>query len=472
MAARGARPPRLPRPHHVVLLLAALLVRTVAADEAWRPVEQHWYEFLINGAKAGWMSQALEEAPGSKRLRTVIESQLSIDRGPQAMQVRSRTAFVETADGRAVEVTTEQQQSAHTVRTTWVFGDGRITQTVHQAGRETVRELPWPEGVWLTPMAAERFARQRREAGADEYTFRMLDPENGIEPITVRSRRHGTGTFRFDGRELPVEIWKTTTDVLPIEATEHFSSDGHLLYQRMPMLGGTMEVRIALREDALRPAAGGPELMVQTFVCPDRPLRDVERLRRARLRLRAINGTMPTLPSGGAQAVVPGPDDGTVVLAIDVDRRRPATAEEIADGTYLESSAMIGSDDPLVRKLAANVTRHLDDAPLERAEAMRKRVLRHITRKGLETAFASAAETAQLRQGDCSEHAVLLCAMLRADGIPARVASGLVYVDEFAGHVGTSSLADGSGNADLTAMVLLMGNLEIEVLEPTPGAGG
>ena len=46
---------------------------------------------------------------------------------------------------------------------------------------------------------------------------------------------------------------------------------------------------------------------------------------------------------------------------------------------------------------------------------------------------ASAAETARTRRGDCTEHGVLLAAMLRAAGIPSRVACGLIYVDGFVG---------------------------------------
>ena len=40
---------------------------------------------------------------------------------------------------------------------------------------------------------------------------------------------------------------------------------------------------------------------------------------------------------------------------------------------------------------------------------------------------------AESREGDCTEHAVLLAALARACGIPARVAIGLVYVDQAGG---------------------------------------
>jgi hypothetical protein len=39
-----------------------------------------------------------------------------------------------------------------------------------------------------------------------------------------------------------------------------------------------------------------------------------------------------------------------------------------------------------------------------------------------------------MREGDCTEHALLLAAAGRALGIPTRVAVGLAYIDQFAGR--------------------------------------
>ena len=49
---------------------------------------------------------------------------------------------------------------------------------------------------------------------------------------------------------------------------------------------------------------------------------------------------------------------------------------------------------------------------------------------------ASALETFRTRQGDCTEHATLLCAALRIAGTPARVEVGLVYAADYGGWVG------------------------------------
>jgi transglutaminase-like putative cysteine protease len=74
---------------------------------------------------------------------------------------------------------------------------------------------------------------------------------------------------------------------------------------------------------------------------------------------------------------------------------------------------------------------------------MEKYVHEQLSKKDFSTALASAAEVAESLQGDCTEHAVLLAAMLRAQKIPSRIAVGLVYADglsAFGGHMWTEVL--------------------------------
>jgi transglutaminase-like putative cysteine protease len=48
-------------------------------------------------------------------------------------------------------------------------------------------------------------------------------------------------------------------------------------------------------------------------------------------------------------------------------------------------------------------------------------------RKRLSTHLRTASEVLRARRGDCTEHSLLLIALARASGIPAREVSGLVY---------------------------------------------
>ena len=71
--------------------------------------------------------------------------------------------------------------------------------------------------------------------------------------------------------------------------------------------------------------------------------------------------------------------------------------------------------------------------PYQLADALCRYVARIITNKNLNVGFATASEVARSREGDCSEHAVLLAALARANGLPARAVSGVIYVEGVGG---------------------------------------
>ena len=102
---------------------------------------------------------------------------------------------------------------------------------------------------------------------------------------------------------------------------------------------------------------------------------------------------------------------------------------------------MIQSQHPLIVTLAAQVDGDASE-PAKLAKALARHVHAKMKRVDYTQAFATAAEVAGDLKGDCSEHAVLLTALLRERKIPARVAIGLVYVDAaqaFGYHMWTES---------------------------------
>jgi len=479
----------------VVALGAASTVR--GGEQSWRLVEDHWYVMSIADSTAGWM-HATTETDGA-RYRTTTETLLRMNRMNALTQVHIEGEFIETAAGRPISMASMQTMSTQTVRTEWQFKDDGVHLKVRQGDRTTTRVLPKPQGKWLPPYAAEQYYRKRRQAKAEEITYRTMSPGDGYEVITMTSRFVGQGEHEVNGRTVPVTIWSSRTSALPVDQTEKYSTDNVLVYWEADVPFGTMSMQLADKAEAMAAGRGAvPELIVASFVEPSRPMRDVMNTRAARLRLRVKSGAMPQIPAAGAQRVTMNGNVATLI--IDMDDNLPAEESELSHEDYRNSSSMVDSKDPLVQKLAQRALRSAPDDPMQRAERLRTFVYDHIRSKGMETAFASASETARTRTGDCSEHGVLLAALLRADGIASRLAIGLVYVEVrgegvfgwhmwtqalidgrwidldatlpggtryHAGHVLTSvsSFSDTSGPSELNALFLLMGNLEIEVLE-------
>ena len=210
-------------------------------------------------------------------------------------------------------------------------------------------------------------------------------------------------------------------------------------------------------------------------------------------RIHVPDGVLPELPSLGAQTVT---SDGRVHVELGSSPR----LESVDTARYLRSTTYLPHQDPAVRDLLARVDSSADTAA-GRAEALRSFVASYLVEKNLDTVLATASEVALTRSGDCTEHSVLLAALLRAAEIPSRVVSGLIYVERFAGkseifsyHMWTQALVDNrwidldstlparfdaghialaatalddgeSALREMTGIVPLMGRARIEVVE-------
>ncbi len=94
---------------------------------------------------------------------------------------------------------------------------------------------------------------------------------------------------------------------------------------------------------------------------------------------------------------------------------------------FLKPSVSMSCDDGAIRAKAAEVVGQEADG----VAAARKLVswVFTVVEKQATASFPTALDVLKTMKGDCNEHAVLLGALARAAGIPARIAVGLVYMD-------------------------------------------
>ncbi len=100
-----------------------------------------------------------------------------------------------------------------------------------------------------------------------------------------------------------------------------------------------------------------------------------------------------------------------------------ATDDELAD------SFIIDFGEPSVQQMLAAQTWHAS-GELPSLTALSTSVYDWINDKTMARGFDYASTTAKTRSGDCTEHALLLAAVARATGRPARVVLGVLIVDE------------------------------------------
>ena len=88
---------------------------------------------------------------------------------------------------------------------------------------------------------------------------------------------------------------------------------------------------------------------------------------------------------------------------------------------------------------------------MKKAKAIERFVHGYIKEATYSVVYASALEVLKSRKGDCSEFAVLLAALARAEGLPSRLVFGLLGQGRvFVGHMWTEVYADGWVPLDAT----------------------
>jgi transglutaminase-like putative cysteine protease len=112
----------------------------------------------------------------------------------------------------------------------------------------------------------------------------------------------------------------------------------------------------------------------------------------------------------------------------DVPASVPLGRVDRAVAAYLAPAPFIESDDAAVVAAARRIVGTEADAAAA-ARALVAWVNEHLE-KAPSVTVPSAREVLAARRGDCNEHAVLLTALARATGIPARVVAGAMYLED------------------------------------------
>ena len=391
-----------------------------------------WYRVEIAQAPAGWMM--MRETKEEERWVTESSLHLQMQRAGTTQSIEIQSRFVETPDHRPMEAWVSQRLGQAPIETSYVF-EGNSVRIVGATGE---RRVDSPAGPWLTPFAANAAVAGHLQAALDggtgeAFEIRTLDPTLGLQPLTTRWQLvERDVSLTVAGRQWTASRWRQSPSYAPtIVTTSDVTRTGDMLRSTVPIMGMEMAVTLSTKEAVLSHGSEpAPELLVPSFVYPDRRIERPRQARRAIYRLR-LGGEMPELPQTGAQRSEPTEDGARVWVSL--DEAVEAAAEAPDPKLYLGSTEFLRHDDPVIRGLVARIPVDKADAP-SRAEAMRRFVGRHLKDKNLDSILATASEAAADGTGDCTEHAVLLAAMLRADGIPSRVAVGVIYAEQFAGE--------------------------------------
>lgn len=393
-----------------------------------------WDVIYIQGAKVGYVRTTTSHLvrDGQAVVRIEQLSHMAIKRFGQTTEITIETKSHQTPEGTLLNFESRLAMGPVPMVTRGrPEGDKLILETTTQ-GKTQTTSIPWSDEIGGFHDVEQMLLEQPMQSG-ERRTVRALVPvfnqvatvellARDFEPVELLSGSYNllridTTMTLADGQTIPTTLWTDRTgDVLKA------------LVELMQQKSYRATKALALDETDPPELDLGLDIRVKVA----RALPDPHHTKRIRYRVRWEGGDPASVFVSGDSQQVKSIDPHTIEVTVQSIRPADSSSgdsEQPAEQPALDNlkpSPIIQSDNPDIVAAAERVAGDLQDR-WQAAVALERYVGGHITGKGYSQAFATAADVLESRKGDCTEHAVLLAALARARGIPARVAMGLVY---------------------------------------------
>ncbi|HWB12586.1 MAG TPA: transglutaminase family protein [Pirellulales bacterium] len=457
----------------------------------------------MQGKRVGYAHQV--ERPRTVDGRDIVEIEQNMHMGVQRYGQKAEptitTSSIETPDDQLISFRVEVRLGqAPTIFTGRVENDKLLIET-ETSGQTRTRTVDWPDDA-RGVLAVEHSLRRKPMQPGEQREIRHFEPTTQTLISDRLEAKEYQETDLLAGKQELLRIESTSQlpgQRVPLRTTLWTTRDGQELKFTLPGME-TVVYRVSEEEATAGGTGSELDLGESTLVKLSQPLENARSTRRVRYQVELADGDPAEVFAVGPtqQRTPTGPHTAEITVT-SVDPMQPScegSRGEVTDADRKPNSK-IQSDDPRIVSMAREVADDDRDAGAL-AVALEKLVYeKMLFKRNYSTAFATAAEVAESLEGDCSEHAVLLAALLRARGLPARVAMGLVYspADQaFAYHMWTevflgecwvpldatlgqgsvsadhlklsdSNLADDTWLAAFAPVAEALGQLRIEVLE-------
>ncbi|KPK79374.1 MAG: hypothetical protein AMJ81_13345 [Phycisphaerae bacterium SM23_33] len=411
-------------------VLLGVIWLILAAPAAGGEAEKEYFAIFLDGKKVGHVEQAVRTA--DDKVTTTQKQVMTVSRMEIPLTIRVEQTCVETTDGKPLSFKSVQDLG---VMTQTVEGSvdkqGKLRLKVDSAGNVTEQTMDWPEGALLEHGFHLLLVKKGLKEGT-KYTVRQFETTL-MSPVEVSVDVGSTANVDLLGRVVPLtEIkseMKGPTGAVPMTVYVDRKCQEQKIVTNL--MGMKAEIVACSKQFALSPNDVA-DFLNRFFVTSPVPLEDPGKAKAITYTLTPTADAKLSIPATDSQSVRQA--EGKFIVTV-----RPAAAPKGArfpykgdDKTALEAlkpTRFLQSDDKKVVELARRAVGDATDAAVavRRIEAF---VHDYIQQKDFSIGYASAAEVAVSRQGDCSEHAVLAAAMCRAVGIPAQVVVGMVYVEQ------------------------------------------
>jgi hypothetical protein len=376
-----------------------------------------WLASSIDGQPVGYSVYRYSSLVDGYRFESYVKMTLTMGGKPQRVESRSEVYTNPDLTLRSFDFDFGTSERSFSVRGN--VADGKLT-IFGMAGQSKGRVIELKTQVY--PMSALGRLVVSRDMSTDSvYRLPVFDV-TVLDVVPVDLRYLGREKVTIGGREYDAR--KVKVKVGRLDLVTWYDDKGLALAEESPP--GMRSERTTAEALLERGDSDGKLDILAMFRVPvDTVIPEGEMVARLRLQVSGVDTTEARFDWQYQQVL------GTNPLVIEVTvpplPGGPVGLPVQGEAEFLKPSVTIQSDAPAVKAKAAEATGEARDA----VEAARKLVSWAFTLidKEATASYPTALDVLEHMEGDCNEHAVVVAALARAAGIPAKVAVGLVYLN-------------------------------------------
>ncbi len=418
-------------------LTLALVVLSAPLALGGAPDVEMWYDVTLDGASMGYSREWIETADDGNII-TGVYTRMLVKRHDDLVRIEISERWTETPAGRPLEYHMSTYSSERETKLDLVI-DGDKGKLRRAIGDDAVLgEIEIPSDM-IFPEAARRLMVSHGSAPGTTYRYTGFDAESesAAEYTVVVT---GGETLEIMGREVALARYEITCDArsdLPVH--EWRDAEGRLWKYELSSSGMTLTRTTKEEAQAEREAF---DVLTATAVPANVTIRAPFAVDDALLEVWLDDGADITgLIVEDDRQTIEGTTDRGVLLRVRRVTPDPATVARFPVRStpmqeYMDGNPLMQTWYPRILGVASRQAWGTDQNIWKVSKNIETWVFEEVEKKGYGTGFASATEVLNSRAGDCSEHAVLMTAMVRSLSIPARLVSGLTHHQgEFVYHM-------------------------------------
>jgi hypothetical protein len=414
-------------PRNAPAALAGALALALAFPTAARAADEillkQTLAVSLGGHEVGTIEALDKKTPGGVEMTRVTK--LTVQRGTTMNEMKTTTLVKLKPDLSPVSYRYERRDASGTLVAEGRIVEGHFELSTTQNGATVKNTSPLAPGTTFS-LAVEQETRTKLKDGLSLQRTVILE-EMGA-PVVLKVSVKKTG-----------ESFKISSEFQGIQSEEEVDARGRTLVARTPSMnlvaypigrappdlltGGTADL-MALSTWMTKVVRPPVSRVLYRITAPDAESFSVPEDERQKIKERTKKTIVVEVKAGN-----------TFTGPLSPERRKALTSATPYEATQ----------DPRIVRAAAEAAKGAVD---KRDEVKRlvDFVFKHVDAKGLDRGYAPAIATLEGRAGDCTEHSVLLSALLRARGFPTRLIDGIIVDGAKAGyHEWVEVYLDGEG---------------------------